>query len=105
LLLNAVLGEVLNAMPKPRKMMLSPDELRALFADSKMTIIENLAVLSRSEHALIHRYYERVGVYLLGLSAQKPTPIPFDNPVMWGGVAVTEIDLVGQGVCHRSIQR
>lgn len=60
--------------------------------------IENLAVLpTQSDHALVHRYMERVGAYFCGLGAIRPEPVDFGSPVFWGGAWVTTIDLI-QGV-------
>ena len=58
--------------------------------------IENLAVLpTKKEHALVHKYMERVGAYLAGLNPNRPEPLVFGMEVFWGQRAVTQIDLVG----------
>ena len=58
--------------------------------------IENLAVLANKEdHAKLHKYLERVGVYLAGLSQIRPEPLVFSAITFWGGRYVTEIDLTG----------
>ena len=57
--------------------------------------VENLAVLpGRAAHAEVHKYVERVGVYLAGLSKVCPEPLVFDRPVFWAGRWITQIDLI-----------
>lgn len=58
--------------------------------------IENLALVSSSrDHHRLHKYIERVGVFLAGLSgATAPKPLVFDGPSFWAGQWVTEIDLI-----------
>ena len=56
--------------------------------------IENLAVLANKEdHAKLHKYLERIGVYLSGLSTVRPEPLVFSTQTYWGGQYVTGIDL------------
>ncbi len=61
--------------------------------------IENLAVLpDKTMHALVHRYMERITVYLCGLTEIRPEALDFGAPVFWGGRYVTSIDLIPPGV-------
>lgn len=54
----------------------------------------NLAVLpSKDDHANIHRYMERVAVYMCRLTDKKPAPVVFDRDVFWAGKWVRQIDL------------
>jgi len=58
----------------------------------------NLAVLpSPRTHSLVHKYMERVGMYLAGLSTIRPEPLDFGAPVFWGGRFVTSVDLIPPG--------
>lgn len=57
--------------------------------------IENLAVLpSKGDHARLHKYIERVAVYLCGLSDIRPEALDFQREVFWGGRLLTSIDLI-----------
>jgi transposase-like protein len=56
--------------------------------------IENLAVFAnKTDHAKTHKYMERVGAYLAGLTNVKPEAISFSESVFWGGSYVTSVDL------------
>jgi transposase-like protein len=55
---------------------------------------ENLAVLRKREHSLVHRYMERVAAYLTCSGAVRPEPLIFGREVFWGGRYVTSIDLL-----------
>jgi hypothetical protein len=57
--------------------------------------IENLALLpDGSTHHRLHKYLERIAVYLLGLTEIRPEPLDFGQPVFWGGKYVTVLDLL-----------
>lgn len=59
-------------------------------------LVGNLAVLPSSEiHHRIHKYMERVCVYLLGYEgSNRPEPIQFEKPVFWAGQWITTLDLM-----------
>ena len=63
---------------------------------------ENLAVLaSMADHARLHKYLERVAVFLCGLTEIRPEALDFGVPTFWGGRYVTSIDLI-QGAGNAS---
>lgn len=56
---------------------------------------ENLAVLpTKSDHARVHKYLERLAVYLAGLTNIRPEPVVFGCEVFWGGRLVRQLDLI-----------
>jgi transposase-like protein len=55
--------------------------------------VDNLAVLTKAQHAVVHKYMERVGAYMCRLTDKKPAPVVFDREVFWGGKYVRTIDL------------
>jgi hypothetical protein len=57
---------------------------------------ENLAVISKSDHSRVHKYLERVAVYMCGLSPIRPEALDFGAPVFWAEKWVTFIDLIGE---------
>jgi len=59
-------------------------------------VIGNLALVSSSrDHHRLHKYLERVAVFMLGFKgAVAPKPLVFDKPSFWAGRWVTEIDLI-----------
>jgi len=58
---------------------------------------ENLAVLpTKADHARVHKYVERVAVYLCGLTNIRPEPVVFGIEVFWGGRYVRQIDLIAE---------
>jgi predicted DNA-binding protein YlxM (UPF0122 family) len=74
---------------------LTPDEqVHHINMDKLDNRIENLAVVANKEdHAKLHKYLERIGVYLSGLSTVRPEPLVFSTQTFWGGQYVTGIDL------------
>lgn len=63
--------------------------------------IENLALMpNRKTHALVHKYMEKVGVFLLGLTDVRPEPLAFEQPVFWGGEWVESVDLIARSVAR-----
>ena len=48
---------------------------------------------NKEDHAKLHKYLERIGVYLSGLSKIRPEPLVFSAITFWGGRYVSEIDL------------
>ena len=55
---------------------------------------ENLAVLpKKQDHALVHKYMERVGAYLAGLAPVAPEPLDFGKEIFWGGKYLRVVDL------------
>ncbi len=56
--------------------------------------IENLALLkSLSDHSKVHSYYQRVAVWMMGLTAIRPVPLVFREVTLWAGRWVESIDL------------
>lgn len=55
--------------------------------------VENLAVLTKAEHATTHKYMERVAAYMCKLTDKKPAPLTFERNVFWGGRWIYQIDL------------
>jgi transposase len=56
---------------------------------------DNLMVLSLRDHARLHKYMERIGAYMVGLTAKRPDTLRFRDPVYCRGEWVHEIDLIG----------
>lgn len=76
------------------RILLPEERVHHINMDKGDNRIENLAVLpSMRAHRLIHNYYEHVGVYLAGLTADKPEPLKFSEPVLFAGNMVDRIDL------------
>ncbi len=69
------------------------EQVHHINVDKSDNRIENLAVLTKAEHSRIHKYMERVAVFILGLTDKKPAPVAFDREVFWGGKYVRSIDL------------
>ena len=65
---------------------------------------ENLAVFqARADHSNTHVYYQHFGLYCLGL-IEKPLPLRYHKPVLWGGKWIDALDLsVDQEIlCQRA---
>lgn len=57
----------------------------------------NLAVLpSQAVHREIHEYLQKIGIYLLGFTEERPAPFRFNQAVFWAGEWVTSIDLLAK---------
>jgi DNA-binding CsgD family transcriptional regulator len=54
--------------------------------------VENLAVLRKFEHSLVHKYMEKVCAYWCMPGAVRPEPLEFNREVFWGGSYVTSVD-------------
>jgi transposase len=53
----------------------------------------NLAAIhSKKEHTLVHRFMDRLCIYLLGMVKEKPEPVIFSKPTFWGGQYITQLD-------------
>ena len=56
----------------------------------------NLAVFqTNSDHSNTHVYYQHFGLYCLGL-IEKPLPLKYSKPVLWGGKWIDALDLTVQ---------
>jgi transposase len=67
---------------------------------------ENLAILpSKEVHARLHKYMERVAVYLCRLTDVRPEPFEFDAEVFWGGRYITRIDLIQEAQAASSVNQ
>jgi len=63
--------------------------------DKRDPRVENLAVLPNNVvHARVHKYMERIAVYLCGLGLIRPEPLGFDTEIFWAGRWIKRIDLL-----------
>lgn len=56
--------------------------------------IENLAILTKTEHRTVHAYMERLCAYQ-NCGGDNPDPLVFEQEVFWGGKYITQLDLIG----------
>lgn len=73
----------------------SHEQVHHINVDKSDNRIENLAVLTKSEHTIVHKYMERAAAFVLGLTDKCPDPVSFDRDVFWGGKWIRSIDLAG----------
>jgi len=71
------------------------EQVHHINVDKSDNRVDNLAVLTKAEHATVHKYMERVAAFVLGLTDKCPPPVAFDRDVFWGGKWVRSIDLAG----------
>ena len=69
------------------------EQVHHINVDKSDNRAENLAVLTKAEHATTHKYMERVAAYMCRLTDKKPAPLSFDRDVFWGGKWMRTIDL------------
>lgn len=67
--------------------------------------IENLALMTNSQHNILHKRCEDWGFYFLGMTTNEPAKIlKFDTPVFWAGSWVNELDLTSLPNFKKDIQ-
>jgi len=81
-----------NAIGRP---LIPGEQVHHINLRKRENAVGNLAVLpTKRDHFLVHRYLERVAVYLLGLTSVRPEPIQFKTQVFWAGRWVLELDML-----------
>ena len=56
--------------------------------------VENLAILTKRQHSLVHRYMEKAFAFSKGLTFIRPRPLVFDEPVFWAGEWISQLDML-----------
>ncbi|MDC7724275.1 HNH endonuclease [Priestia megaterium] len=71
------------------------EEVHHLDHNKSNNRLNNLVLFpNKNSHVQFHKYEEKIALYLLGITKQKPDSIKFTDPVLFLGCWVYEIELI-----------